>query len=167
MVLPLVFALAATVTFAAPAGEEAAAVEKEMVLDPSTGEMISAPEYGGTFTYALKEEPGGIDAVLAGGWGSIIYNLVLENLTIQGLVNAKRRARLCGGPPADAHHRAPWPRAGRSPTLLPTSSTSARAFRFHDKAPVNGRLFTAEDVEFNFHRLFGIGSGYTERSEFY
>ena len=83
IVLTLAFALAATVTFAAPAGEEAAAVEKEMVLDPSTGEMISAPEYGGTFTYALKEEPGDIDAVLAGGWGSIIYNLVLENLTIQ------------------------------------------------------------------------------------
>ena len=31
---------------------------------------------------------------------------------------------------------------------------------------MNGRALTAEDVEFNFHRLFGIGSGYTERSEF-
>ena len=62
MVLPLVFALVATVTFAAPSGEEAAAVEKEMVLDPTTGEMISAPEYGGTFTFPLKEEPASTDS---------------------------------------------------------------------------------------------------------
>ena len=28
--------------------EPAAAAEKEMVMDPTTGEMVSAPEYGGT-----------------------------------------------------------------------------------------------------------------------
>ena len=48
MLLPLAFALVATVTFAIAEGEEAAATEKEMVLDPSTGEMVTAPEYGGT-----------------------------------------------------------------------------------------------------------------------
>ena len=43
--------LIATGLGASPAGEEApaAAMEKEMVLDPATGEMVSAPEYGGTF----------------------------------------------------------------------------------------------------------------------
>ena len=44
MLPALVFALLATVTFAAPAGEEAVATtEQEMVRDPSTGEMIKAP----------------------------------------------------------------------------------------------------------------------------
>ena len=43
--------LAATGLWAAAADEEpAAAMEKEMVLDPTTGEMVSAPEYGGTIT---------------------------------------------------------------------------------------------------------------------
>ena len=46
--------LAATGLWASPAGEEepAAATEKEMVMDPATGKMVTAPEYGGTLTYA-------------------------------------------------------------------------------------------------------------------
>ena len=45
--------LAATGLWASPAGEEepAAAMEKEMVMDPATGKMVTAPEYGGTLTY--------------------------------------------------------------------------------------------------------------------
>ena len=35
---------------------------------------------------------------------------------------------------------------------------------WHDKAPMNGRALTAEDVVFNFHRLTGLGSGFTEPS---
>ena len=33
---------------------------------------------------------------------------------------------------------------------------------WHDKAPMNGRELTAKDVEYNFHRLTGLGSGFTE-----
>ena len=45
--------LAATGLWASPAGEEepAAAMVKEMVTDPTTGKMVTAPEYGGTLTY--------------------------------------------------------------------------------------------------------------------
>ena len=42
------------------AGEEeqpAAAMEKEMVLDPTTGEMVTAPEYGGTITSLFGTRP--------------------------------------------------------------------------------------------------------------
>ena len=35
----------------------AVAAEKKMVKDPSTGKMVTAPEYGGTLTYALTVEP--------------------------------------------------------------------------------------------------------------
>ena len=51
MLLPLAFALVAAVTFANGEGEEAVAAEKEMVRDPATGEMVTAPEYGGTLTF--------------------------------------------------------------------------------------------------------------------
>ena len=45
--------LAATGLWASAAEEEepAAAMEKEMVMDPATGKMVTAPEYGGTLTY--------------------------------------------------------------------------------------------------------------------
>ncbi len=31
---------------------------------------------------------------------------------------------------------------------------------------MNGRALTASDVEFNFHRLYGLGSGFTKASSF-
>ena len=61
MLLPLAFALVATVTFASAEGEEAAATEKEMVLDPTTGEMVTAPEYGGTIRAVVNFKAEGID----------------------------------------------------------------------------------------------------------
>ena len=61
-------ALAATGAWASPAAEEApaAAMEKEMVLDSTTGEMVEAPRYGGTLTYATRLEATDSDMLLAG-----------------------------------------------------------------------------------------------------
>ena len=54
----LVLTLTATGLWAAGAEEEpAAAVEKEMVLDPTTGKMVVAPQYGGTITGHLSSSP--------------------------------------------------------------------------------------------------------------
>ena len=48
----LVLVLTATGLWAAGAGEApAAAADKEMVTDPTTGKVVTAPEYGGTMTY--------------------------------------------------------------------------------------------------------------------
>ena len=55
--------LAAAGAWAAAAQEEpAAAMEKEMVTDPTTGEMVTAPQYGGTLTAATPSDPAGSDA---------------------------------------------------------------------------------------------------------
>jgi peptide/nickel transport system substrate-binding protein len=37
--------------------------------------------------------------------------------------------------------------------------------RWQDIPPANGREFTADDVVFHFHRLYGLGSGYTQPSQ--
>ena len=50
----------ATASFAGGGSEpddSASAAEREMVLDPTTGKMVTAPEYGGTFTFANRESP--------------------------------------------------------------------------------------------------------------
>ena len=62
--LAVLFGLALTATglWAAAAEEEpAAAMEKEMVLDPSTGEIVTAPEYGGTIRPVVNLKNEGID----------------------------------------------------------------------------------------------------------
>ena len=83
LVLALACALVATVTFASPAGKEeapAAAMEKEMVTDPTTGEMVVAPEYGGTLTAGYKGMLNSWDHY--SGWPDPPVMGVLEKLAI-------------------------------------------------------------------------------------
>lgn len=42
-----------------------------------------------------------------------------------------------------------------------------KGVHWQDKAPVNGREFTAKDLEYHLHRIFGVGSGFTEPSASY
>ena len=61
--------VAATGLWASPAAEEepAAAMDKEMVMDPATGKMVTAPEYGGTLTYPYVIEYETSDPFVVGG----------------------------------------------------------------------------------------------------
>ena len=65
VVLTLALVLVATVTFASAADEDAgAAAEREMVMDPSTGKMVTAPEYGGTLTFVNR----GCKTIMLDSW---------------------------------------------------------------------------------------------------
>ena len=112
----LVLVLTAAGLWAAGAEEEpAAAAEKEMVLDPSTGEMVTAPEYGGTFTYATKEELPGPDTVIQGLWASQYVAPVLEKLAYADW--ATPRDRLTSSFSwCQLKRQGLWRKAGRSPT---------------------------------------------------
>ena len=79
----LVLVLTATGLWASPAAEQepAAAMEKEMVTDPTTGEMAEAPRYGGTITYVISNEGDNADVLVAGPWGGMFINGVLEKLS--------------------------------------------------------------------------------------
>jgi peptide/nickel transport system substrate-binding protein len=39
-----------------------------------------------------------------------------------------------------------------------------KGIHWQNKSPANGREFIADDVAFHFHRLYGLGSGYTKPS---
>ena len=90
-----VLVLAATGVWAAGADEEpaaAAAAEKEMVLDPRTGEMVEAPRYGGTLTYAtIMPETGAADEALNGRSGLLLVQGVLEKPSIANWALHERR----------------------------------------------------------------------------
>ena len=49
-------------------GLAAVAAEKKYVTDPTTGKVVTAPEYGGTLTIARKEEGAGADVAVH--WGA-------------------------------------------------------------------------------------------------
>ena len=77
--LLLTFTLVVTAFWVSQA---AMAAEKKMVTDPTTGEMVTAPEYGGTLTYVRKQVGEHTDVYFIGGWASHFISGVLEKLSI-------------------------------------------------------------------------------------
>ena len=156
-------ALTATGLGASPAAEEAsaAAMEKEMVLDPTTGKMVSAPEYGGTLTWGDALGAPHCDPHIH-GWGPRAITLVGEKL---GLGNwGADRAEISFADPytplrfVTGALAESWEMADPLTYLFHIRE----GVRWHDKAPMNGREFTAQDVVYNLHRYTGLGSGFTE-----
>ena len=77
--------------------DSASAAEKKYVTDPSTGKVVVAPEYGGTFTFANPAEPPHADAALHGGVGMAVSGVV-ERLGIMnwGIDRDELAFRSCG-----------------------------------------------------------------------
>ena len=164
--LILVLVLTATGLWAAGAEEEpAAAAEKEMVLDPTTGKMVEAPRYGGTLTYAERIEPPGTDPWDQGGAprgvDSVAEKLAIGNwgLDRDEFGFSTRYVPLWAMKPNLAES---W----ETPDPTTIVINIRPGVRWHNKAPMNGRELTAQDVEYNFHRYTGLGSGFTEPSQF-
>ena len=160
--------LALTATGLWAAGEEegstAAAADKKYVTDPSTGKVVVAPQYGGTITYALKEEASsGTDAVLTGQWAQAYLAPVLEKLAIGDWATPRDEwdfVVLNFPTNAIGALAESW----SQPDPLTLVVNVRQGVRWHDKPPMNGRELTADDVVFNFHRITGMGSGFTELS---
>ena len=129
-----------------------------MVRDPSTGEMVTAPEYGGTIRPISNWKQQGIDPYFSGTAGLWI-GLVNEKLGIADW--AADRSVVGFGTlylPIEAI-------TGQLAESWETPDPLTYVFKirdgvfWHDKAPVNGRPLTAHDVEYTFHRVLGLNGG--------
>ena len=134
---------------------------KKYVTDPTTGKPVSAPEHGGTFVFATV---GGIphtDTFLSHDPGVIVSGVV-EKLShgdwaVDRNVYAWRSQYL------------PWnvmkpflAESWEQPDDTTIIINVRQGVQWHDKPPMNGRELTAEDIEYNYHRYLGMGSGFTE-----
>ena len=142
-----------------------AVTAKEMVKDPTTGEMVTAPEYGGILTIAKKPEPPHTDSWFTHGAGAA-HSAVVEKLADGNWgIDRNEHDFKSNFVPLFAlkgHLAESW----EQPDPLTIVFHIRRGVHWHDKAPMNGRALTAEDVAFNFHRLTGLGSGFTEPSPY-
>ena len=153
-------ALTATGLWASGAEEEesAAAPEKEMVFDPATGRTWTAPEYGGTLTWAAKVYPPGIDPWFNTGWAQHLIGGVNERLAFADWALSRDiwRGEL---------YQVVTPEMSRGSLAESWSMPDDTTFIFNirqgvnwdNKEPVNGREFDASDVEWNYHRFLGLG----------
>ena len=156
----LVLVLTATGLWAGGAEEEpAAAADKQYVTDPTTGKVVVAPQYGGILTAGHTQ--GGStgapnDPYFGNPWGpgaAVNERLGIGNWGIDRDVFDFKAVYLplstLTGRLAES-----W---DISPDGLTYTSNIRQGVNWQNKAPMNGREFTADDVVFNFHRYLGLG----------
>ena len=155
-------ALTATGLWAAGAEEEpAAAAEKEMVTDPTTGKMVTAPEYGGTLTYANRLATLYVDPRFGGGPG-FWFSPVVEKLGIGNWGIDREEFDLISGFMPVSVLKGSLAESWEVPDNKTYVFHIREGVHWQDKAPMNGRELTANDIEYNWHRQLGMGSGYNE-----
>ena len=158
-----VLVLTATGLWATGADEApTAAADKQYVTDPTTGKVVTAPEYGGTLTFATMLEPPSADTLVYGSAGlaiaGVAEQLVIPNWGVDrdeyDFSNQYIPVEVAAGQLAES-----W---DISPDGLTYTFHVRNGVHWHNKAPMNGRELTAQDIEYNYHRIWGLGSGYTE-----
>ncbi len=133
------------------------------VTDPSTGKLVTAPEYGGTLTF-VSTGLGEGDPIDPYFRGSAPYKIGVVNETLgtanwaidRDVFNFRTTFipdSLITGLLAES-----W----EQPDLQTIIFHIRKGVHWHNKAPMNGRELTAYDVEFSFQRILGLGSGFTE-----
>ena len=137
---------------------------QEMVKDPGTGEMVTAPEYGGTLTLGIANEPKNIDSWL-GHPSTMSFTPVLEKLGIHDWT-ADRSVFPFGYFSPAQFVRGALVESWEQPDPVTYVLQIRKDVRWHDKAPMNARALTAQDVEWNYHRYLGLGSGFSKGSPF-
>ena len=117
------------------------------------------PQYGGTINSRITADPNSFDAY-TGGWHLI--SLAMDSLTMRDpTVDPKIWFHNMKIAPSEYNKgllAESWEQADPTTIIFHIR----KSVRWQDKPPMNGREFTAYDVEFHYQRLTGLGSGYTK-----
>ena len=125
---------------------------------------MGTPKYGGTITYQVTTGPARFDP----------YNtnveqaqcLYFETLGVADLTIDRKLCPFIGGYIPMEYTTGQLAESWERPDLKTVIFHIRKGIHWQDKEPVNGREFTAYDVEYHYHRMFGLGSGFTSRSPF-
>ena len=170
-IIRMTFAIALVLILTAPglwaAGSEeepAAAADKKYVTDPTTGKVVSAPEYGGTITYVKSIIPPNIDPYFLSSAGIVISG-VNEKLGIPNWGTDRAEYNFVGTILPLFATKGQLAESWETPDDTTIVLNIRKGVHWHDKAPMNGRELTAQDIEYNFHRLLGNKLTGTEFSD--
>ncbi len=146
-----------TLMVAAFGVSSAVAAEKKTVTDPATGQTWTAPEYGGTLTWAHKLFPKSADVWEVGGFGPHFVSGVNEKLSFAdwGLSREKHFDLFIIVTPEMTRGNLAESWSQPDPTTFIWNIR--QGVNWDNKPPVSGRQFDAYDVEWNYHRYFGLG----------
>ena len=136
---------------------------QKMIQDPTTGMMVSKPEYGGTITFAIKEEPPNTDTWYGYPSAPAVWYSNEKLGTLDWALDRNKydfRSTFIPDLAIVGHLAESW----EQPDPMTYVIRIRQGIHWHDKSPMNGRELTSEDIKFNWHRYLGLGSGYEKAS---
>ncbi len=143
--------------------EEEEVVQQTGIVPWWKKDPTAVPEYGGTFTWVSSSDIGNWDSIFGmvmGGklWGETIAqeNWMGTDPEEWDFLTRFSQIKYFTGGLAESWEIPDWQ------TMI---LHIRKGVHWHDKPPTNGRELTADDIAFSFHRLLGIGSGYTKPAE--
>ena len=148
----LALILGASVLWVSPA----VAAEKRMVKDPTTGKMVTAPEYGGTLIIAAKNELLDQDPSIGGHWAGFQIMGVNEKLAYVNWATPRDEYPLTFWYTPPQHLTGWLAESWSNPDPQTLIVIVRQGVHWHDKAPMNGRELTAEDVAWTYRRIGGL-----------
>ena len=128
---------------------------KKYVTDPTTGKVVSAPEYGGRLTYVMKTFLENVDPYF--NWADPLISGVAQKLGIGNWGIDRDEWDFNSGPLPVSAITGRLAESWEQPDDKTYVFNIRKGVRWHNKAPMNGRELTADDVEYNFHRMLGLG----------
>ena len=140
----------------------AVAAEKKYVTDPTNGKVVTAPNYGGKLTYPIAVDPLNIDPI-AFVYAGKVLGLVNEKLGIADWATPRDEFDFRSLYIPDHLIKGRLAESWETPDPTTIIFHIRQGVHWHNKAPMNGRELTAKDIEYSFHRLLGLGSGFTEK----
>jgi len=148
--------------------EEVVAEEKEMVVDPSSGELVEKPRYGGTLTLTISTDPVHFDPY---SFSLVSYELncfYLETLAIHNWATDRNISNLMFWYfPGTKYLSGQLAESWENPDPLTYIFHLRKGVRWHNKPPVNGREFVSDDVVYSYGRMLGKGiAGFEEGSPY-
>ena len=158
----LVLVLTATGLWAAGAEDSdepaTAAADRETVFDPASGLTWTAPEYGGSLSWAHKQFPKSTDPHVVGGWGPHFISGVNEKLAFgDWAVSRDKVVELAWTYSGPEMYRGALAESWEFRDATTVIFHIRQGVHWHDKEPMNGRELTADDVVFNWQRYLGLG----------
>ena len=129
---------------------------KNYVTDPVFGTVVSAPEYGRTITTGTAFFPAFKDPYT--DWAQRISGTVAEKLGMVDWAIDRDTYPFVGSYPAPLYAlKGALAESWAQPDDKTIVVKVRQGVNWHNKAPINGREMTADDVVYNFQRMLGLG----------
>ena len=125
--------------------------------------VAEAPRYGGSLTTVKKHDDVPVDAWFSGSALSVTSSVVEKLAIVDWAIDRSTYPFLTGYTAPLFALRPALAESWEQPDPLTYVFHVGEGARWHNKAPMNGRQLTAQDIEYNYHRLFGMGK-FTEKS---